>query len=136
MSAIDTLLNVAPRYREGMRMGPNHVMVRCPFHGGGNERTPSLSISLNVPVWFCLAGETKVLTKEGPREIRELAGSEHDVLVPGGYWVTAPFYSSSYRRAPLVRPYAKRARTRTRYYAAEAEGRSRRLLPGVLGNTR
>lgn len=53
MSAIDTLLNVAPRYRDGMRQGPNHIMVRCPFHGGGNEKTPSLSISLNVPVWFC-----------------------------------------------------------------------------------
>lgn len=53
MSAVDTLLNMSPRLREGMKFGPDSVMVRCPFHGGGNEKTPSLSISLSKPIWFC-----------------------------------------------------------------------------------
>lgn len=29
--------------------------ARCPFHAGGNERTPSLSISPDKGVWFCFA---------------------------------------------------------------------------------
>jgi len=28
-------------------------MIQCPFHGGGQERTPSLNVSLDQPVWFC-----------------------------------------------------------------------------------
>ena len=53
MSALDTLLDLAPHLAEDMRPGPGHVMVRCPFHGGGMENTPSLSISTTKPVWFC-----------------------------------------------------------------------------------
>ncbi|MGC7880047.1 CHC2 zinc finger domain-containing protein [Desulforudis sp. 1190] len=29
--------------------------VRCPFHAGGNERTPSLSVSPDGNLWFCFA---------------------------------------------------------------------------------
>lgn len=31
------------------------IMIRCPFHGGGNEHTPSCSVSTKSPVWFCHA---------------------------------------------------------------------------------
>lgn len=53
MSAIDRLLELAPRLADGMRPGSTHVMVRCPFHGGGQEQVPSLSISTIKPVYFC-----------------------------------------------------------------------------------
>lgn len=29
------------------------VMIRCPFHGGGRERTPSMSIDVDKPVFYC-----------------------------------------------------------------------------------
>lgn len=32
-----------------------YVMVRCPFHGAGQERTPSCSLSRVKPVFFCHA---------------------------------------------------------------------------------
>ena len=88
MNAVETLLQLWPELAENARPGPGHVMVCCPFH---IEKTPSMSLSMDKPVWFCLAGETKVLTREGPREIQDLAGGTHDVLVPGGYWVPSPF---------------------------------------------
>lgn len=50
MSAIETLLTMMPQLAESMRPGPNHIMVCCPFHG---EKTPSLAISVDKPVWFC-----------------------------------------------------------------------------------
>ena len=91
MNFIDTLIQVAPQLLDGMKAGPNHVMIRCPFHAGGMEKTPSCAVATWKPTFFCFAGETRVLTREGPREIRDLAGSEHEVLVPGGQWVRAPF---------------------------------------------
>lgn len=41
----------------------DHVMVKCPFHAGGNERTPSCGINLSKPripvgVFNCLACKT------------------------------------------------------------------------------
>lgn len=39
------------------RIAGKDIKIRCPFHGGGGERTPSLSIHLdpNKQVWHCLA---------------------------------------------------------------------------------
>lgn len=53
MSAIDTLFKVAPHLADGMKLGPGHIMVRCPFHAGGNEKTPSMSVNTWKPVFFC-----------------------------------------------------------------------------------
>ncbi len=55
MSAFDTLFRIAPHLEDGLVQGPGHVMVRCPFHSGGHEQTPSMSISTWKPVWFCHA---------------------------------------------------------------------------------
>jgi DNA primase len=53
MGAVDSLLDLAPQLAAGMQKGSDHVMVRCPYHGGGQERTPSMSISTTKPVFFC-----------------------------------------------------------------------------------
>lgn len=55
MSALDKLFDIAPQLTDGMKRGAGHVMVRCPYHGGGHERTPSMAISTLKPVWFCHA---------------------------------------------------------------------------------
>src|SRR3954466_4981818 len=60
----------------------------CPFH---TEKSPSFSISPEKGVFYCLAGETRVLTSEGARPIRELAGGIHRILTTGSKWVDAPF---------------------------------------------
>lgn len=60
----------------------------CPFH---NEKSPSFSVNQQLGFYHCLAGETEVLTADGPRPIAELAGGSHRILTSRGDWVEAPF---------------------------------------------
>jgi hypothetical protein len=41
----------------------------------------------------CLAGNTKVITREGLKPIKELAGKDVEIITTRGAWVTAPFKS-------------------------------------------
>ena len=93
------------------RVGRN-VSGLCPFH---TEKSPSFSISPEKNVWFCLAGETRVLTSGGVREIRDLAGASHKVLTSNAGWVEAPFFSFGVQ--PLMKIELTRNRQRTVLYA-------------------
>src|SRR3990170_7436043 len=62
----------------------------CPFH---QEKTPSFHVDPERGLFYCLAAETRVITWEGVRPIRDLAGGVHRVLGRDGNWVEAPFYS-------------------------------------------
>ncbi|WP_441924739.1 DNA primase [Marmoricola sp. RAF53] len=52
-------------------------------------------------MYHCLAGETEVLTWDGPRPIRELAGGTHRILGARADWIEAPF--KSYGVQPLLK---------------------------------
>lgn len=67
----------------------------CPFH---SEKSPSFSINAEQKLFHCLAGETRVITWNGIREIRELAGSTHRILTTNSTWVDAPFFSYGEQR--------------------------------------
>ena len=71
------------------KVGRNFVGL-CPFH---QEKTGSFNVNPLMGFFHCLSGETRVITWEGVREIRELAGSTHRVLTSQGHWIDAPFYS-------------------------------------------
>lgn len=79
---------------------------------------------------FCLAGETEVVTRDGIRPIRDLAGGEHELLVPSGHG-----YRGTFRTAP-VRSFGKQrlhAVTLQRYRARKvvhATAEHRWVLPG------
>jgi len=78
--------------------GGTRMKGLCPFH---QEKTPSFTVDSTRRLWHCLAGETRVLTWEGVRPIRELAGGTHRILARNGDWVDAPF--SSFGVQPLMR---------------------------------
>jgi DNA primase len=70
--------------------GGTRMKGLCPFH---QEKTPSFTVDSSRGLFHCLAGETRVLTWEGVRPIRELAGGTHRILARDGNWVDAPFFS-------------------------------------------
>lgn len=61
---ITSLFAVAPSLGEGSRATSGYVLVRCPFHGGGQEKTPSMSVSREKPIYFCHScGESGHISK-------------------------------------------------------------------------
>lgn len=65
MSSVrDMLQAVAPDLVARARPSASYLLVPCPFHGGGQERTPSCSISTEKPVFYCHAcGESGHLSR-------------------------------------------------------------------------
>lgn len=52
---VESLFSVAPHLRDGSRPTSSYVLIRCPFHGGGKEKTPSMSVSRERPLFYCHA---------------------------------------------------------------------------------
>lgn len=70
----------------------------CPFH---QEKTPSFHVDPERGLFYCLAGETRVITWAGVRPIGDMAGGVYRVLGRDANWVDAPFYSFGVQ--PLMR---------------------------------
>jgi DNA primase len=83
------LVALASEHLALKRSGSRYVGL-CPFHA---EKTPSFSINPDMGRYHCFAGETLVMTWEGSRPIRELAGTTQRVLSTNGRWIDAPFHS-------------------------------------------
>lgn len=84
------LSDYASRYTRLKRQG-RQVMGLCPLPDHA-ERTPSFSVSDDKGVWYCLAGETMVVTWDGEKPISQIAGTTQTLLTEGGRWVEAPIY--------------------------------------------
>ena len=91
-SPIDEVIG---EYLQLRSAGGDSLKGLCPFH---DEKTPSFNVTPARGLFYCLAGETRVLTWEGIRPIRELAGGRHRILGRNGNWIEAPFYSFGVQR--------------------------------------
>ena len=89
---------VVGEYLQLRNAGGGSVKGLCPFH---DEKTPSFNVTPARGLFYCLAGETRVLTWEGVKPIRELAGETHRILGKHGDWIDAPFRSFGVQ--PLMR---------------------------------
>lgn len=49
------LTSIAPQLRDTAKRGGSYWMIQCPFHGGGEEKTPSCSVSTEKPVFHCFS---------------------------------------------------------------------------------
>ena len=89
---------VVGEYLQLRNAGGGSLKGLCPFH---EEKTPSFNVTPARGLFYCLAGETRVLTWEGVKPIRELAGGTHRILGKHGDWIDAPFRSFGVQ--PLIR---------------------------------
>ena len=89
---------VVGEYLQLRNAGGGSLKGLCPFH---EEKTPSFNVTPARGLFYCFAGETRVLTWEGVKPIRELAGGTHRILGKHGDWIDAPFRSFGVQ--PLLR---------------------------------
>ncbi len=89
---------VVGEYLQLRNAGGGSLKGLCPFH---DEKTPSFNVTPARGLFYCLAGETRVLTWEGVKPIRELAGGMHRILGKHADWIEAPFRSFGVQ--PLMR---------------------------------
>jgi DNA primase len=95
--AASDIVGIVTQYQPLRRVGRRWTGL-CPFHA---ERSPSFSVNAEEGLYYCLAGETRVVTWEGVKPIRELAGTTARILTEVGRWVDAPFFSFGVQ--PLMR---------------------------------
>ncbi|MFE1080761.1 DNA primase [Nocardiopsis alba] len=89
------IADVIGEYLQLRNAGGGSLKGLCPFH---DEKSPSFNVTPAKNLYYCLAGETRVLTRDGVRPIRELAGGRHTILTRSATWVEAPFYSFGEQR--------------------------------------
>lgn len=111
------------------------VRVNCPFClevKGTPDRRSSLVYYRHSGYYKCLAGDTMVLTKDGTRPIKDLAGREVDVLTfynKAWRWVRAPFFECGVQplwRVTLSRNGVKKVILATADHRWIAKGSTRR----------
>ncbi|NYH54227.1 DNA primase [Nocardiopsis arvandica] len=93
------IADVIGEYLQLRNAGGGSLKGLCPFH---DEKSPSFNVTPSKNLYYCLAGETRVLTRDGVRPIRELAGGRHTVLTRSARWVEAPFRSFGVQRLMRV----------------------------------
>ncbi|WP_306367098.1 DNA primase [Nocardiopsis sp. CC223A] len=92
------IADVIGEYLQLRNAGGGSLKGLCPFH---DEKSPSFNVTPSKNLYYCLAGETRVLTRDGVRPIKELAGGRHTILTKDATWVEAPFHS--FGEQPLMR---------------------------------
>lgn len=75
--------------------GSTYAKSNCPFpdHKDKNASFYIKKMENDVAIYHCFSGDTKVITWDGIKPIKDLAGTTQRILTEGGKWVNAPFFS-------------------------------------------
>lgn len=74
--------------------GNNYAKSVCPFPDHRDSKASFFIKRMgenDVWLYHCLTGDTRVITYEGVRDIKDLAGTTQRILTKNGKWVDAPF---------------------------------------------
>ena len=93
----DQILQLVQRYLGDFHpSGEYNVSTMCPFHQVKDGRP--FSVNTQFGLYHCLAGETQVLTPEGPVCVRDLCGEKTFVLVPALENIVDPSWGGSWKQ--------------------------------------
>lgn len=95
------------------KRGSRSVWARCPFHGGGTERTPSMAIDPEKDVWFCYACGFGGDAIEFVRRMRRCSFAEALSIVGGEGKAPAPM--------PTADPFVEAKQSRSTIASRRAE---------------
>ena len=82
-----------------IRPGRDNIQVTCPIHNNGQERKPSCGIRTTeeegkeVGSVHCFTDDTKVITYDGTKRIKDIVGKKVFVLNGNGFWEQTIFKS-------------------------------------------
>ena len=82
-----------------VKQGRDNIQITCPFHANGQERRPSCGIRTTeeqgkeVGSVHCFTDDTKVITFDGTKRIKDIVGKKVFVLNGNGFWEQTIFKS-------------------------------------------
>ena len=108
VSLLKTHLSLMGRNLLGqIKHGRDNIQITCPFHSNGQERRPSCGIRTTesegkeIGSVHCFTDDTKVITYDGTKSIREIKNKKVIILNGNGEWEETIF--KSYGVQPIYR---------------------------------
>lgn len=87
----ETLGDISPEILSNSTPGSNYLLIRCPYHKHGLERTPSLSVSTTKPVFHCHSCKEAGHISRLLKDLSGLNSNAIQIMLDGLDVVQAPY---------------------------------------------